>query len=60
VHASASARFEVGRTQLALAELAGAQAERAGAMRPLAEARRIFDELGVESYVIRARALADS
>ncbi len=52
------ARFMAARTWLALAELAGAQADRQAAARALTEAYQAFEALGVRRYEERAEALA--
>ena len=49
--------FEVARTHLELAELAGTGGERETTARHLEEARRLFVELGAPRYVERADAL---
>ncbi|HEV8676786.1 MAG TPA: sigma 54-interacting transcriptional regulator [Methylomirabilota bacterium] len=56
--AQSGARFEVGRTHLALAELAGAAGDTAAAARHLGEAWAAFRALGVAPYEARAGALA--
>jgi tetratricopeptide (TPR) repeat protein len=56
--ADCGARFEVGRTRLALAGLAGEVGDHDGAAAHLAEARRVFSLLHVSRYEERACALA--
>ncbi len=52
------ARFEVGRTHLALAEVAGALGESKAAARHVEEAASVFRALGVPAYARRAAELA--
>jgi len=52
-----AARFEAGRTQPAIAELAHMQGDRETARDHLQEAHRIFAALRVERYVRRAEAI---
>jgi tetratricopeptide (TPR) repeat protein len=52
------ARFMVGRTQLAVAELAWRRDDRSTAVRAVTEAHRIFSTLGVSVYTERAERLA--
>ncbi len=58
LYGSESAGFEVGRTRLALAELAHAQGDRDAASRQLQEAYRLFAALAVPRYLARAEAMA--
>jgi hypothetical protein len=51
--AAMSARFEVGRTHLALAELAQCQSQREAATLHVTEAHHLFTTLGVPAYVQR-------
>jgi hypothetical protein len=48
----------VGRTHLALAEVAGALVDAEAAARHVADAAAVFQALGVPAYVRRATALA--
>jgi DNA-binding SARP family transcriptional activator len=57
-YASVSARFEVGRTHLALAELLTLRDDREGAARHLQAAHRLFTALQVPRYIARAEAIA--
>jgi DNA-binding SARP family transcriptional activator len=57
-YASVSARFEVGRTHLALAEFLALRDDREGAARHLQAAHRLFTALRVPPYVARAEVLA--
>lgn len=59
-YASVSARFEVGRTHLALAELMALRGDRGSAARHLQEAHRLFTALQVPRYIARADAVARS
>lgn len=54
-----SARFEVGRTHLALAELAHLGGDANGAKRYLDDAHRVFCALAVPRYIERTERMAD-
>jgi hypothetical protein len=56
--AAMQARFEVGRTHLALAELAQRQDSRAEVILHLSEAHHLFTTLGVQVYVERTTQCA--
>ena len=56
--AGIEARFEVGRTLIASAEVLRARSDEPGALVALEDARRIFEELGALRYVERVSLLA--
>ena len=60
IFAAMSARFEVGRTHLALAELAQRQGNREAATLYVTEAHHLFTTLGVPAYVQRTVQYASS
>ncbi len=58
IFASIQARFEVGRTRLALAELTHAQGDREAMATHLREAHHLFSVLRVPKYIERTARLA--